>query len=66
MTITATVTGASTDATVILNPRTALPTGIAVAWAYVSSANTITIGFTNSDATARAVGNVTFDVTVIE
>jgi hypothetical protein len=66
--VTATVTGANANANVILNPSTALPTGIAIAWVQVSSTNTITItiGFINSDATAHAVGSVTFDVTVIQ
>lgn len=64
-TLTATVTGATTNATVILNPRSALPTGIGVAWSRISANNTLTIGFTNADATARAIGNVTFDVTII-
>jgi hypothetical protein len=66
MQVTATVTGANANATVMLNPSTALPTGIAIAWVQVSSSNTITIGFINSDATAHAVGSVTFDVTVIQ
>ncbi|MCW3127467.1 MAG: hypothetical protein JWO03_3125 [Bacteroidetes bacterium] len=65
-TATATVTGATANATVILNPRSALPTGISIAWVRVSSANTITVGFTNSDTTPRALGSVTFDVTVIQ
>lgn len=64
--VTATITGATSNATVILNPRTALPAGIGVGWVRVSSANTITIGFTNTDAAPRAVGSVTFDVTVIQ
>jgi len=64
--ITVTVTGATVNATVIINPRTALPTGLGIGWARVSSANTVIIGFTNTDGTARAVGNITFDVTVIQ
>ena len=64
--VTIAVTGATVNATVILNPRTALPTGIGIGWVRVSSANNITIGFTNTDATARAVGTVVFDVTIIQ
>jgi len=63
---TVTVTGANANATVMVNPRAALPQGISIAWAYVSSSNTITIGFVNADVTARALGTVTFDVTVIQ
>jgi len=65
-TLTITVTGATVNGTVIINPRVALPTGIGIAWSRVSSSNTITIGFTNSDVTARALGTLTFDVTVIQ
>lgn len=64
--ITVTVTGATTNATVIVNPRTALGAGIAIAWSRVSSSNNVTIGFSNADNNARAVGNVTFDVTIIQ
>ncbi len=64
--ITATVTGASVNSSVIVNPRANLPTGIGLAYSYISAANTLTMVFTNTDATARAVGsNVVFDVTVI-
>jgi hypothetical protein len=50
----------------IINPRTALPSGISIAWSRVTGANTVDIGFVNTDITARAVGNITFDVTVIQ
>lgn len=64
--IIVTVTGANTNATIIINPRAALPAGVAIGWSYVSSSNNVTIAFINTDATARAVGNITFDVTVIQ
>jgi hypothetical protein len=64
--VTITVTGVRTNATIILNPRTALPTAIGVAWCRASANNTVIIGFTNADGTARAVGTVTFDVTIIQ
>jgi hypothetical protein len=64
--ITVAVTGATSNATIIINPRSALPTSIGIAWSRVSSANNVTIGFTNADNTARAVGNITFDVTIIQ
>jgi hypothetical protein len=61
-----TVTGATQNATVIINPRTSLPTGINIAWSRVNANNTITIGFTNTDVTARSIGNVTLDITIIQ
>jgi hypothetical protein len=64
--VSVTVTGATPNATVIVNPRTALPAGIAIAWSRVNNNNTVIIGFINSDVTARAIGNVTFDITIIQ
>lgn len=64
--ITATVTGATVNANVIVNPRTSLPGTIVIAWSRITAANTLTIGFVNSSVTATAVGNVTFDVTLIQ
>lgn len=66
--VTANVSGATTNATVILNPRSALPTAVAIAYSYVSSANTITIGFVCSAAVldSRQLGTITFDVTLIQ
>jgi hypothetical protein len=65
-TLTATVTGATTNGTVIINPRSALPAGVAIAWSRVSAANTITIAFTNTDTTSKSIGTITFDVTIIQ
>jgi hypothetical protein len=64
--VTVTVTGATVNATVIMNPRAALPSGIGIGWVRVSAANTVIIGFTNTDTTPRAVGSVTFDITIIQ
>ncbi|HTE32489.1 MAG TPA: hypothetical protein VK666_19045, partial [Chryseolinea sp.] len=63
---TATVTGATTNATVIVNPRTALPAGFAIAYVRVSAANTVQIAFINNDTVASAVGTIVFDITVIQ
>jgi hypothetical protein len=63
---TVTVTGANVDATVIVNPRTALPSSISVAWARVTSSNTVAIGFVNADALSHPLGTITCDVTVIQ
>jgi hypothetical protein len=68
LTKTAAVAGANLNASVIVNPRTALPQGLAIAYAFVSAVNTITINFTNTGAGAggnQKLGSVTFDVTII-
>jgi hypothetical protein len=65
-TATATVTGATVGATVIISPRTAMPATIGIAYARISSANTLTIGFITGDVTAHTLGTMTFDVTVIQ
>jgi hypothetical protein len=66
-TVTATISGAATGNSVMLNPRSALPTGVAIAYSYISAANTITIGFVSTDALiTRQVGSITFDVTLIQ
>lgn len=64
--ISVTLNGVNPNATVLLNPRSALPTGIGVGWCRANGTNSILIGFTNSDATSRSIGNVTFDVTLIQ
>jgi hypothetical protein len=63
---TVTITGATPNASLIINPRTALPSGISIAWSRVTSSNTVQVGFVNVDSTPRAIGNITFDVTVIQ
>ena len=64
--LSVTVTGASANATVMINPRAALPAGIGIGWTRVSSANTVTIGFTNANNSPTAIGNIVFDVTLIQ
>jgi hypothetical protein len=69
LTKTATVTGANVNATVIVNPRTALPNGVSIAWSRVSAANTVQINFTNTGAGTfgnQVLGTVVFDITVIQ
>jgi len=63
---TVTVTGANVNATVIVNPRTALPSSVSLAWARVVSSNTVAIGFVNADEVVHPIGTITFDVTVIQ
>jgi len=60
------ISGATVNGTLMINPGSALPAGIAIAWSRVSLANTITIAFTNSNALGTSVGNITYDVTVIQ
>ncbi len=66
---TVTVTGATTQSSVIINPRSALPSGLAIAYAFVSAANTVTVNFINSGAGPFGIlnlGTVTFDITIIQ
>ena len=60
-----TITGAALNATVIVNPRTALPGELGIGYSYVSAANTVSINFTNTNA-QTALGTVTFDITIIQ
>jgi hypothetical protein len=62
---TLTVTGAAVNATVIVNPRQALPGTLGVGYSYVSAANTVIINITNS-GTSTALGTVVFDITIIQ
>jgi hypothetical protein len=62
---TITITGATTTASVIVNPRAAMPAGVMIAYAYVSAANTVTVVFGNTGA-SQTLGTVTLDVTVIQ
>ena len=69
LTKTVTVTGAAVNASVIVNPRSSLANGLAISYAYVSSANTVTINFSNSGAGtggSQTLGTVTFDITIIQ
>ncbi len=62
---TITVSGANTNASVIINPRTALPSGVGIAYARVSAANTITVNFATVVA-ASVLNTVVFDITLIQ
>jgi hypothetical protein len=63
---TVTVTGASVNANVIVNPRTELASTIGIASSRVSAANTVIIKIINTSGTATALGTVTFDITIIQ
>jgi trimeric autotransporter adhesin len=63
-TVTATVTGAAIGDNVMVNPRADLPSGVAISFARVSAANTITIGFVGTGSNVSTVVN--FDIKVIK
>lgn len=63
--VTATVTGATVNATVIVNPRANLAAGYIISTTRVSAANTIRVGFINLSG-AAVNANGTFDVTIIQ
>lgn len=65
-TLSIALNGAVTNATVMINPRTALPAGVAIAWTRISATNTLQVSFTNSSGSNKAIGNITFDVTLIQ
>jgi hypothetical protein len=62
---TLTLTGVLQNATVIVTPRSALPTGMGIGYAYASAANTVKINMTQTGA-AQTMGTVVFDITIIQ
>ncbi len=64
VTKTVAVANAPLNSTVIVNPQTNLPSGVSIAYSYVSSANIITIGFTGL-LSLLAATTINFDITVI-
>lgn len=62
---TLTLTGVLKNATVIVTPRSDLPTGMGIGYAYASAANTVKISLTQTGA-AQTLGTVVFDITVIQ
>ena len=63
VTRTVAVANAPLNSTVVVNPQAALPTGVSIAYSYVSSANNVTIGFIGLLAVASTPINL--DITVI-
>lgn len=61
-----TVTGATTNAAVIVNPRTNLPNALGIAWARVVSDGVVRIAFNNTSITNRTFGTIIFDITIIQ
>ncbi len=68
--VNVTVSGAMTNGTVIVNPRTSIHVNNSnmtfIAYSYVSSSNTVTIVFGGTSASGGNVSNKTFDITVIQ
>jgi hypothetical protein len=62
---TVTVTGATVNSTVILNPRTPLPDRLGIGYSYVSAPNTVTINIICSEGTIN-FGTIVFDITIIQ
>lgn len=62
---TVTVTGAVTTGSVIVNPRSGLPGGLAIAYSYISAADTVSIAFICT-LLSISVPAITFDITVIQ
>jgi hypothetical protein len=62
---TVTVNGAAVNATVIVNPRSALPGTLSIGYSYVSAVNTVKINIVNSGNSA-ALGTEVFDITIIQ
>lgn len=57
-----TVTGLTTDMTVMVNPTSAMPTNLGLAGARVKSANTLTLRFVNPTAGTITGAAVTFKI----
>jgi hypothetical protein len=62
---TFTLTGVIQFASVIVTPRSALPTGMVMAYAYASATNTVKINLETSSS-STSLGTMIFDITVIQ
>jgi hypothetical protein len=58
--------GVSQFASVIVTPRSALPSGFGIAYAYASAANTVKVVITNTSGGSSSLGTIIFDFTVIQ
>jgi hypothetical protein len=59
-------TGAAIGNTVTISPAAPLPSGIVIAWAYVSAVNQVTIGFANFSGSGVDLPAQTFYVKVVQ
>jgi hypothetical protein len=62
---TFTLSGVTQYASVIVTPRSALPTGMVFAYAYASAANTVKL-ILQTSSSSTSLGTVVFDITVIQ
>jgi hypothetical protein len=62
---TFTLTGVNQYATVIITPRSALPSGMVMAYAYASATNTVKLNLETSSS-STSLGTIAFDITVIQ
>ena len=62
---TITLSGVNQNASVVVNPRSALPAGLVIAYSYASAANTVVMAICNV-AGNQALGTVVFDFTVTQ
>src|SRR5207253_2935546 len=63
---TFTLTGVTQYASVTVNPRSALLTGLVIGYAYASATNTVTVNITNIAGFSQALGTIAFDFTIIQ
>jgi hypothetical protein len=63
---TFTLSGVTQYASIIVTPRSALPVGLGIAFAYASATNTVSVGIINASGATLALGTVAFDITVIQ
>jgi hypothetical protein len=59
-------TGCAVGNTVTISPSTTLPSGLVIAYAYVSSANVITVGFANFSGSSMDPAATTYYIKVIQ
>jgi hypothetical protein len=63
---TFTLSGVNQYATIIVTPRSALPVGLGIAYAYASAANTVNVSIINASGITTALGTISFDFTIIQ
>jgi hypothetical protein len=59
-------TGAAVGNTVTISPASTLPSGIVIAWAYVSAANQVTVGFANFSGSGVDLPAQTFYIKLVQ
>lgn len=65
-TVNYTFTGVALGNTVTISPAAALPSGVVIAWANISAANQVTIGFANFSGTSIDLPAQTFYIKVVQ